>query len=107
MTFNTGGKSYDLTPNAQIWPRSLNTAIGGNSTAIYLIVNDIGAPSGEGNDFTLGYSFLYVFVSFVYCYSDHNFLYSPPFSQRYYSVYDTTNKRVGFASTANTNSKTN
>ena len=48
LTFNIGGNSYDLPPNGQIWPRSLNTAMGGNSIAIYLIVADSGSPSGSG-----------------------------------------------------------
>jgi hypothetical protein len=60
LEFNIGGKSYDLTQNGQIWPRSLNTAIGGSSSAIYLVVGDSGSPSGSGLDFTLGYTFLYV-----------------------------------------------
>ena len=58
LTFNIGDNLYDLTANGQIWPRSLNTAIGGSSTAIYLVVADIGTPSGSGLDFTNGYTFL-------------------------------------------------
>ncbi|KAK0481538.1 aspartic peptidase A1 [Armillaria novae-zelandiae] len=58
LFFNINGVSYELTPNAQIWPRSLNTDIGGSSSAIYLIVNDIGTNSGEGLDFINGYTFL-------------------------------------------------
>ncbi|KAG9310078.1 aspartic peptidase domain-containing protein [Chiua virens] len=85
LTFNIGSKSYDLTPNAQIWPRSLNTAIGGSSSGIYLIISDIGTPSGSGLDFINGYTFL----------------------ERYYSVFDTTNKQVGFASTAYTQATSN
>ncbi|KAG9312018.1 acid protease [Chiua virens] len=46
LSFNIGGTSYDLIPNAQIWPRSLNHAIGGNSSSVYLIVTDIGVPDG-------------------------------------------------------------
>jgi hypothetical protein len=65
LTFEIGGIPYELTPNAQIWPRSLNTFIGGNSTAIYLIVNDIGTPSGSGFDFMNGYTFLYVYIHFL------------------------------------------
>jgi saccharopepsin len=85
LTFNIGGNSYDLTPNGQIWPRSLNVAIGGNSTSVYLIVGDIGSVYGSGLDFVNGYTFL----------------------ERYYSVYDTTNGQVGFASTAYTESTSN
>jgi hypothetical protein len=78
-------KTFALTPNAQIWPRALNEDIGGTSGKIYLIVNDLGSDSGEGLDFINGYTFL----------------------ERFYSVYDTTNKRVGFATTSNTNSNIN
>lgn len=58
LTFKIGGKSFDLSPNAQIWPRSLNSMIGGTSDLIYLIVGDIGTPSGSGLDFINGYTFL-------------------------------------------------
>jgi len=85
LNFVVGSTTYPLTPNAQIWPRSLNTYIGGTSGSIYLIVGDLGSNSGEGLDFIDGYTFL----------------------ERYYSVFDTTNKRVGFASTADTDATTN
>ncbi|KIJ58536.1 hypothetical protein HYDPIDRAFT_34065, partial [Hydnomerulius pinastri MD-312] len=85
LTFNIGGESYDLTPNAQIWPRSLNSAIGGTSGNIYLVVSDIGTNSGSGLDFINGYTFL----------------------ERYYSVFDTTNSQVGFATTGYTDATTN
>lgn len=60
LVFNIGDVPFVLTPNAQIWPRSLNTYIGGSSDAIYLVVNDIGNASGSGLDFTNGYTFLCV-----------------------------------------------
>ena len=61
LTFKVGATSYDLTPNGQIWPRALNTFIpGGSSDKVYLIVADIGSPSGSGLDFTIGYTFLRV-----------------------------------------------
>ncbi|KAG2125315.1 aspartic peptidase domain-containing protein [Suillus clintonianus] len=85
LNFEIGSSTYALTPNGQIWPRSLNTYIGGSSSAIYLIINDIGLPSGQGIDFILGYTFL----------------------ERFYSVFDTTNSRVGFATTKYTNATTN
>jgi hypothetical protein len=65
LKFEIGGIPYELTPNAQIWPRSLNTFIGGSSTAIYLVVCDNGTPSGSGLDFTNGYTFLYVYIQFL------------------------------------------
>ncbi|KAH9046277.1 aspartic peptidase A1 [Lactarius hengduanensis] len=77
LFFTTGGRTFELTANAQIWPRALNTFIG--------VVNDIGSPSGEGFDFINGYVFL----------------------ERFYSVFDTANKRVGFATTSFTTATTN
>jgi cathepsin E len=77
--------TFGLTPNAQIWPRSLNTAIGGNANSIYLVVNNIGTATGQGLDFIDGYTFL----------------------ERFYSVFDTTNKRVGLATTPFTTATSN
>ncbi|KAF9454183.1 aspartic peptidase A1 [Macrolepiota fuliginosa MF-IS2] len=85
LFFTTNGVTYELTANAQIWPRALNTAIGGSSGSIYLVVADIGSTSGSGLDFINGYTFL----------------------ERFYSVYDTTNERVGFATTPFTAATTN
>jgi len=59
LYFNIGGVSYELTPNAQIWPRSLNSEIGGTTDGIYLIVFDTGSSSGSGLDFVNGHGFLY------------------------------------------------
>jgi hypothetical protein len=61
LNFNIGSTSYSLTPNGQIWPRSLNTDIGGDSNHIYLVIADLGSNSGSGLDFINGYSFLFVF----------------------------------------------
>lgn len=58
LTFTIGGTAFTLTPNAQIWPRSMNSVIGdtsGNSDNIYLIVADIGS---ETFGFVSGYTFL-------------------------------------------------
>ncbi|KAH8984468.1 acid protease [Lactarius akahatsu] len=85
LFFNIGGVQYELTPNAQIWPRILNTEIGGTQDKIYLIVSDLGNPSGQGLDFINGFTFL----------------------QRFYSVYDVSNSRVGLATTHSTNAETN
>ena len=76
---------FELTANAQIWPRALNSEIDGVSGNIYLIVGDLGSPSGEGLDFTLGMTFL----------------------QRFYSVYDSGNQQVGLACTHFTFANTN
>ncbi|KAJ7865374.1 family A1 protease [Mycena olivaceomarginata] len=85
LNFIIGGVTYALTPNAQIWPRALNTAIGGSASSIYLVVADWGSNSGEGLDFINGYAFL----------------------ERFYSVFDTANKRVGLATTPFTTATTN
>ncbi|TFY59343.1 hypothetical protein EVJ58_g5834 [Rhodofomes roseus] len=85
LSFDIGGTTFGLTANAQIWPRSLNTAIGGSADDIYLVVSDIGSESGSGLDFINGYAFL----------------------ERFYSVFDTTNSQVGFAETSYTSATTN
>ncbi|KAI5119244.1 hypothetical protein M0805_008795 [Coniferiporia weirii] len=85
LFFKIGGASFELTKNAQTWPRALNTAIGGSSGSIYLVVADIGTDSGQGLDFINGYTFL----------------------ERFYSVFDTSNSRVGFATTSETDSTAN
>ncbi|KAJ7459167.1 aspartic peptidase A1 [Mycena galericulata] len=85
LDFVVGSNTYTLTPNAQIWPRSLNSAIGGTSSGIYLVVADLGSDSGEGLDFINGYAFL----------------------ERFYSVFDTANQQIGFATTAFTTATTN
>ncbi|KAF8528492.1 acid protease [Hysterangium stoloniferum] len=85
LFFVIGGRSFEFTANAQAWPRSLNTLIGGVSGSVYLIVGDLGTPSGEGLDFINGQTFL----------------------ERFYSVFDTTNRRVGIATTPFTTATTN
>ncbi|KAG2073381.1 acid protease [Suillus decipiens] len=87
LDFYIGEQIYSLTPNAQIWPRSLNTKIRGKEGSIYLIFSDRGTPSGQDgfSDFSLGYVFM----------------------QRFYVAYDFTSSRVGFATTAFTDATTN
>ena len=85
LNFKIGSQTYSLTPNAQIWPRSLNAFLGGTSDGIYLIISDLGSNSGQGLDFINGYTFL----------------------ERFYSVFDTTNNQLGFATTAFTTATTN
>nr|VWO97417.1 Trihydroxynaphthalene reductase (EC (T3HN reductase) [Ganoderma boninense] len=75
----------EFTPNAQIWPRALNSAIGGDADSVFLIVNDIGSLSGEGLDFIDGMTFL----------------------ERFYYVFDVANSQVGFATTEFTDATTN
>ncbi|KAG2140221.1 aspartic peptidase domain-containing protein [Suillus bovinus] len=85
LDFNIGGETFSLTPNAQIWPRVLNTYIGGSSNGIYLVVNDLGTTSGKGFDFVNGY----------------------PFVERFLTVFDASRSRVGFANTPYTDATTN
>ncbi|KAK7681605.1 hypothetical protein QCA50_015338 [Cerrena zonata] len=85
LFFNIGGVTYEFTANAQIWPRSLNSTIGGEEGKIYLVTSDLGSPSGQGLDFIDGFAFL----------------------QRFYSVYDTGNAQVGLATTPFTDAETN
>jgi cathepsin E len=85
LFFTAGGTTFELTANAQIWPRSLNSQIGGTAGNIYLIVSDLKTNSGSGLDFINGQTFL----------------------ERFYSVYDTANQRVGLATTPFTDATTN
>ncbi|KAL0959820.1 hypothetical protein HGRIS_011499 [Hohenbuehelia grisea] len=85
MFFVIGGVTYEFTANAQIWPRALNSTIGGVENKIYLVTVDMGQESGSGLDFINGFAFL----------------------QRFYSVYDTTNAQVGLATTPFTDAETN
>lgn len=41
LNFVIGGKTFALSPNAQIFPRSLNTELGGTADGIYLIVASV------------------------------------------------------------------
>jgi cathepsin E len=85
LLFSYPQATFELTANAQLWPRSLNTEIGGTASSIYLIINDIGTTSGQGLDFINGYTFL----------------------ERFYVVLDTTHKAVGLANTPFTHATTN
>lgn len=85
LVFTIGSATFELTPNAQIWPRSLNSTLGGQDGTIYLITADLGSQSGSGLDFINGFGFL----------------------QRFYSVFDTTNSQVGLATTPYTDAETN
>lgn len=108
LNFNIGATTLSLSPNGQILPRALNTYFGGSANGIYLMVSNVGSrmschlayrisanqllvlaqtgsDSGEGLDFTNGYALL----------------------ERFYSVFDTTRQRVGFATTAQTTATTN
>ncbi|KAG2354997.1 aspartic peptidase A1 [Suillus spraguei] len=81
----THRKKYSLTPNAQIWPRSLNYVICGNPNDIFLVIKSLPTPTGAGFDFINGYVFL----------------------QRFYTVFNAKWSRIGFASTPFTGATTN
>ena len=85
LFFDIGGTTYEITPNAQIIPRALNEFRGGTSDGIYLIVQDISYSRLPGMDFILG----------------------RPFLERFYTVLDGGNNRVGFATTQFTEADTN
>lgn len=85
LYFNIGGVTYDFTPNAQIWPRGLNSILGGAEGQIYLIVSDLGSSFGSGLDFINGFGWI----------------------QRFYTVFDTGNKQFSLATTAYTDADTN
>ncbi|KAG2368729.1 aspartic peptidase A1 [Suillus spraguei] len=81
LKFHIGSQVYSLSPNAQIWPRSINYVINANANDIFLVVRSLSTPSGTGVDFIIGYVFL----------------------QRFYTVFDAEKSRVGFAQTQFTN----
>ncbi|KAI0642333.1 aspartic proteinase from Irpex Lacteus [Trametes meyenii] len=85
LFFTIGGVVFEFTANAQIWPRVLNAEIGGSADYIYLILGDIGTPSGSGLDVINGMTFI----------------------ERFYTVFDTQNNRVGIANTPFTRATTN
>ncbi|KAJ7078672.1 acid protease [Mycena epipterygia] len=86
MFFNIGGVKCELTKNAQIFPRSMNSTIGAPDGKICLIFASMGdIQAGDGLCFINGFALL----------------------QRFYSVYDTTNSQVGYATTQHTMATTN
>ena len=85
LDFIIEGRTFSLNANAQIWPRSLNTYIGGTADSIYLIVGDLHNLWGDGMSFVLGQVFL----------------------ERFYSVYDSSDGSVSLATTPFTTATTN
>ncbi|KAG2361164.1 aspartic peptidase A1 [Suillus spraguei] len=85
LAFHIDGEIYNLSRNGQIWPRWLNHRIDGAPNGIYLVIKSLNRPAGTGINFRLGYVFL----------------------QRFYSVYDDHNFRIGFATTPYTDADTN
>ncbi|KAG2073031.1 acid protease [Suillus decipiens] len=85
LQFHTANRVYSLIRNAQIWPRSLNYNINGGDNDIFLIVKALATPTGAGCDFVNGYVFF----------------------QRFYIVFDSGKRRVGFSTTRFTDAITN
>ncbi|CUA69744.1 hypothetical protein RSOLAG22IIIB_08667 [Rhizoctonia solani] len=81
MSFVINGVSYELTPNAQLWPRALNNMAHLNAGKYYSVINVLGNNElDHGINFIIGYVFL----------------------QRFYTGYDVSKSRVGFAYTSST-----
>ncbi|EKM49034.1 uncharacterized protein PHACADRAFT_107685 [Phanerochaete carnosa HHB-10118-sp] len=80
LFFHINGVTHEFPANAQAVPRALNEMFGGTNDYVYLVVSDIGTLGG-GLGFIMGQAFL----------------------ERFYTVFDTTNKRLGFATTPFTN----
>lgn len=100
-SFDDDGMFHFLIPNAQIWHRSSNNAVGGDLSLIYLAINNIG--------FTVGLAFHSISVSFFYLVSHPQILAltSSMHTERYYSIFDTGRQRFGIAKTIYTDSNTN
>ena len=84
LFFEIGGSAFELTPNAQIWPRSLYNAIGGEKDRVYLVVQNLGQAM-PGLDFICGMAFM----------------------ERFYVVFDTAGQQLGLANTPFTYAETN
>ncbi|KAI0363762.1 aspartic proteinase precursor [Pilatotrama ljubarskyi] len=85
LFFHIGNTTYEFTPDAQIWPRALNSLIGGDDSHVYLIIGDLGVNSEQGFNFVNGMTFL----------------------ERFYHVFDAENNLAGFATTPFTNAVVN
>ncbi|KAG2364872.1 aspartic peptidase domain-containing protein [Suillus spraguei] len=83
LKFHIGGETYRFNSNAQIWPRSLNYMVNGYDNDIFLIVRSL--DTGAVHAFINGYVFL----------------------ERFYTVFDSSRSRVGFARTDFTATTTN
>ncbi|KAG2354706.1 aspartic peptidase domain-containing protein [Suillus spraguei] len=86
LKFHINNHIFGLIPDAQIWPPFLNQELhGGENDGIYLIIDSLDTETSAGCGFILGY----------------------PFMQRFYTVLDGDNRRVGFAQTSFTPATTN
>ncbi|CAO3666850.1 unnamed protein product [Umbelopsis ramanniana] len=83
--FDIGGIKYEFTPNAQIFPRNLNTQVGGVENKTYLIIDEHTTRPGKDFGFVLGQTFM----------------------ERFYFVFDAGKHRIGIATTEFTNATSN
>ncbi|THH16343.1 hypothetical protein EUX98_g9313 [Antrodiella citrinella] len=81
LFFHINGVTFELTANAQIFPREFNTLIDGTEDGIYGIVGDLGIPRAVVPVFNSA------------------FVNGMAFLERFYSVFDTTNNQIGLATT--------
>ncbi|KAH9858562.1 aspartic peptidase A1 [Lenzites betulinus] len=84
LFYNINGATFELVPNAQIWPRSLNSVINGQPNAVYLIVADIGQVDAP-----------------------FSFINGQMWLERFYAVFDSGNNRFGVANTQFTHATVN
>lgn len=80
LIFFISGHSFIMDVAAQLIPADQNEFWGGDASKRYGVLANLGSNSGGGFDFVLGQKFL----------------------ERYYSIYDADNNRIGLASTKNT-----
>ncbi|KAF8750900.1 Eukaryotic aspartyl protease [Rhizoctonia solani] len=86
LFFVINGIPYEFTPNAQLWPRTLNTALGGKADAYYSVISPLSDFEADtGSSFINGYAFL----------------------ERFYSAYDASKSMIGFATTSSTTAEIN
>ena len=102
-----GNVTFEFTANAQIWPRSQNSVLGGEEGKIYLIVADMGSQSGQGLDFISAYRPSVSIVRQSLTMALLSIADGFGWLQRFYSVYDTGNAQVGIATTPFTDATTN
>lgn len=75
FSFTFGSKAYTLTPDQYLVPAGQVTTYGGVKGGHYALIGDLGSIGGQGLDFIAGLAFL----------------------EAYYSVFDSDQNRIGFA----------
>ncbi|KAJ3833050.1 aspartic peptidase domain-containing protein [Lentinula raphanica] len=102
LIFTIGGTDFPLTANAQIWPRDLNENIGGEEGRIYLAAVATGMCTLV--QYRLTDDLMLLRPDPI---EDLNFINGYVFLERFFSIFDNSNSRVGFATTSYTNATTN